>query len=351
MELVMQDAVMSSRPVGARQGEGFRVVRVQAETAEAVSLILEREEDDEGFSYAAGQYLSLQLPIDGQDCVRCYSLSNAPHEAELRVTIKRVREGRVSGYLTGRPLVGTRLVGSRALGDFTLRDCSRPFLGVAAGSGITPVISMLKHMLHSTEQPCRLLYVTPTPEQTIFRDELERLSQAYPQRLEVRHWYTRLQGSWGAEQASRALGELARGDRPDVYLCGPAAWMEQVQAQIAAQVEEFGGCYCESFTPAAVSPASTGDEALHEVVLQYGGETHRLMAAAGQSILASARAAGLDLPSGCEQGKCGCCMARRVTGELDAGAIDFLTLDEIARGYVLCCQAKPKSACELELEG
>lgn len=347
MELAMEDA----RPTVARQGEGFRVVRVQAETAEAVSLILEREADDQGFSYTAGQYLSLQLPIDGQDCVRCYSLSTAPHEAVLRVTVKRVREGRVSGYLTSQPLVGTRLVGSRALGDFTLRDSTRPFLGVAAGSGITPVIAMLKHMLHSTEQQCRLLYVTPSPEQTIFRDELERLARAYPQRLQVHHWYTRLQGSWEEKQAGRVLGELAREDRPDVYLCGPEGWMEQVQAQLAAQVQIFGCCYRESFTPAVVNPAPAGDEALHEVVLHYGGETHRLMAAAGQSVLASARAAGLELPSGCEQGKCGCCMARCVTGELDSGAIDFLTPGEIAQGYVLCCQAMPKSACELELEG
>ncbi|WP_171011912.1 flavin reductase family protein [Pseudomonas sp. 2FE] len=347
----MQDVALPSRRAVAPQGEGFRVVRVQPETAEAVSLILEREGNGEGFSYAAGQYLSLHLPIEGQDCVRCYSLSTAPHEAELRVTIKRVRDGRVSSYLTSQPLVGARLIGGRALGDFTLRDSARPFLGVAAGSGITPVISMLKHMLHSTEQPCRLLYVTPHPEQTIFRQELEQLSRAYPERLEVHHWYTRLQGAWEKGLAGRVLGELARGDCPDVYLCGPATWMEQVQERVVTQTERFGGCYCESFTPSAQIPAPAGGEALHEVVLQHGGETHRLLAAAGQSILASARAAGLDLPSGCEQGKCGCCMARCVTGELDAGATDFLTLDEIARGYLLCCQASPKSACELALEG
>lgn len=333
------------------QGEGFRVVRVQAETAEAVSLILQHEGDHEPFSYVAGQYLSLSLPIEGQTCVRCYSLSTAPHEAELRVTIKRVRGGRVSSYLTRQPLLGSRLKGSRALGDFHLRDCTRPFLGVAAGSGITPIMSMLKSMLHSTEQLCRLLYVTPTPEQTIFREELEQLSRVYPQRLQVHHWYTRVQGAWEATQADGLLGELAGGTRPDVYLCGPATWMEQVQERIALQAERFGGCYCESFAPATAVPVLAGDKVLHEVVVQQGGKTHRLQAAAGQSILASARAAGLELPSGCEQGKCGCCMARCVAGELDAGATDFLTRDEIARGYLLCCQAKPKSACELELEG
>lgn len=346
MGLAMQDCAISSQSRAARQREEFRVVRVQMETTEAISLILEREGKGEGFAYDAGQYLSLHLFIDGQNCTRCYSFSSAPHEAELRITVKRIHGGRVSGYLTSYPLIGERLLGSSALGDFTVRSTSRPFLGVAAGSGITPIISMLKHMLQHSEQSCRLLYVTPNPEQTIFRHELEKLSQAYPTRLLVCNWYTSQQGAWDPAQGRRVLGELARDDHPDVYLCGPSVWMEEVWELVATQAESFGGCYSESFSQRY---SSTTDGRLHEVVLHSGEVTHRLLASAGQSILASARAAGLDLPSGCEQGKCGCCMARRVRGEMEVGATDFLTLDEIASGHVLCCQAKPRSACELEL--
>jgi ferredoxin-NADP reductase len=336
----------------ARQGESFRVLRVQAETADAVSLILRPEESAGDFAYEAGQYLNLRLEIAGQTLVRCYSLSSAPHESDLRITVKQIRDGRASRYLNAQSLAGERLLGSRPQGAFTLRDRRRAFLGVAAGSGITPVISMLKHVLHSSWQPCRLLYVTPTPEQTIFHAELDLLRRIYPGRLIVHHWHTRLHGPFAGPMAQRLLLELAGDVQPDVYVCGPSAWMEQVQGWVQAQGECFGGCYNESFCAdsAASAPTGEGTGATHEVILQFGGASHRVAAAEGQSLLVAARAAGVDLPSGCEQGKCGCCMARCLSGQVDAGSTDFLTLGEIEQGYVLCCQAKARSACTLSLD-
>lgn len=334
-----------------RQTEYFRVLRVQAETADAVSLILSPEVASSDFVYHAGQYLNFWLDIAGQTLVRCYSFSSAPHEADLRITVKQVHSGRASPYLNAQPLVGKCLLGSRPQGAFTLRDSSRAFLGLAAGSGITPVISMLKHMLHSTLQPCRLFYVTPTPEQTIFHAELELLRQAYSKRLIVQYWHTRLQGPFAGETAQRLLLDLAGDMQPDVYVCGPAAWMDLVQRWVQTHVRRFGSCYHESFSDtAALTTTSVNVGASHEVVIQLAGTHHRLIVGGWQNILAAARDSGLDLPSGCEMGKCGGCMARCLSGELDVGSTDFLTPAEISQGYVLCCQAKPRSACVLNLD-
>lgn len=334
-----------------RQAVSFRVLRVQAETADTVSLILSPEAALNDFIYQAGQYLNLWLDIAGQTLVRCYSFSSAPHETDLRITVKRVPGGRASGYLNAQPLVDECLIGSRPQGTFTLRDSSRAFLGVAAGSGITPVISILKHMLHSTLQPCHLFYVTPTPEQIIFHTELELLRQAYPERLIVQYWHTRLQGPFAGETAQRLLLDLAGNMHPDVYVCGPAAWMDLVRRWVQTHGNWFGNCYHEYFRETATSTNATDTEAArHEVVIRFSDTSHRLMVGGWQSILAAARADGIELPSGCELGKCGGCMARCLSGELDVGSTDFLTPAEIRQGYVLCCQAKPRSACVLSLD-
>lgn len=334
---------------GPRTRTNLRVIRVERETAEAVSLYLEPEDTQAAFGFSPGQYLSLQLDIDGQSHVRCYSLSDSPRPGVLRVTVKQVGSGRVSAYLNQQAKPGMRLIASPPQGDFGLRNSERAFVAVAAGSGITPLLSMLKHMLQHSSQPCRLLYLSPTPAQTIFLEELRQLGSDYPGRLRVQHWYSRQQGSWQMEQAGKLLETLAEGLNPDVYLCGPPAWMEQVRQYVTSSPGHFQACYSESFVGQAVE-VSTNTQEVHEVLLHLDGQPHRLLADSGQSILSSARAAGLELPSGCEMGKCGACMAQRVAGELETGTTDCLSTDEIAKGYLLCCQAKPLSACELAIQ-
>ncbi len=340
-----------NQPSSSRQTENFRVLRVQTETADTVSVILGPETASNDFIYHAGQYLNLWLDITGQTLVRCYSFSSAPHETDLRITVKRVPGGQGSSYLNSQPLIGEHLLGSRPQGTFTLRDSSRAFLGLAAGSGITPVISILKHMLHSTLQPCLLFYVTPHPEQTIFHNELELLRQVYPKRLIVQYWHTRLHGPFAGERAQRLLLDMTGNMQPDVYVCGPTAWMNLAQRWVQTHIKRFGNCYHESFSEAVSSTTASVDVgARHEVIIHLSSTSHRLMVGGWQSILAAARASGLELPSGCELGKCGGCMARCLSGEVDVGSTDFLTPAEIRQGYVLCCQAKPRSACVLSLD-
>jgi len=325
----------------------YRVCDIERETEDAVSVFLEPTSScRRSHQFLSGQYLNLRFDIDQQTCVRCYSLSSAPHEGTLRITIKRIENGLVSNFITSGLQVGTLVTGNGAHGDFTIQDPDRAFLGVAAGSGITPVISMLKHMLRHSTSTCRLLYVTPNRESAIFYDELADLVRDYSGRLEVHHWHTREKGRLCDHQLERYLKELAGEYEPDVYLCGPEAWMERVGAVVRRSPGCFGGCYQEFFVSNCSQWSSPSeDDRYHEVVLENAGKTHRLSVAENHTILAGAKAAGVDIPSGCEQGKCGSCMANCTSGEVDAGNTGFLTEDEVRQGYILCCQARPLSRC------
>lgn len=332
--------------------EVYRVCDIQQETADAVSVYLEpMSSSGHCYQFRSGQYLNLRFDIGQQTCVRCYSLSSAPHEGVLRVTVKRIRDGLVSGYIASGLEVGSQVAGNGAQGDFVVRNPDRAFLGVAAGSGITPVISMLKDMLQHSSARCRLLYVTPDRDSAIFHDELADLQSSYPGRLQVQHWHTRENGRLRERQLEQCLMQLAGEHEPDVYLCGPEAWMSQVSAAVKQSPERFGAVYQELFGFSGYSSSpSPGETARHEVVLENAGTSHRLMVAENQTILAGARAAGIAIASGCEQGKCGSCMAWCAAGEVDPGDTGFLTEGEIRSGYILCCQARPLTPCVVRTE-
>jgi len=332
--------------------EVYKVVAIQRETADAVSVWLEPTTYvQEHCQFKAGQYLNLQFPIGHQAPVRCYSLSTPPQEGNLRITVKHIPNGLVSGYVTSELQVGTLIAGSRAHGSFFIQDPEQAFLGVAAGSGITPVISMLRHMLQRTSVECRLFYVTPNRESTIFYDELEALAGLYADRLIVHHWHTRDNGHITEDQLEKSLMALAGCHKPDVYLCGPNAWMKQTRIAVQKNPECFGNCYQELFiSDEDDSPGSSTNECYHDVILRIGGAEHRLWVAETQTILAAAKAAGLALPAGCEQGKCGSCCANCTSGQVAPGNIDFLTETEIQQGYVLCCQARPRGPCVIEVD-
>lgn len=347
----------SARKPESDQSQGpaeiYRVCDIRRETAEAVSVFLEPTSPSSyRHRFQAGQYLNLSFDIGQQTCVRCYSLSNAPHENTLRITVKRIQKGLVSSFITSGLQVGTSVTGIGVHGAFTIQNPCRDFLGVAAGSGITPVISMLKHMLRRSAAVCRLLYVTPDRDSAIFYDELANLVREYSGRLVVHHWHTRKEGRLRDLQLERCLTELAGEHEPDVYLCGPEAWMNQVRAAVRQNPERFGECYQELFVSgSSLSSPQSGGSNYHEVVLENAGKSYRLSVAESQTILAGAKAAGVDIPFGCEQGKCGCCMANCKSGEVDPGDTGFLTEAELEHGYILCCQAKPRSPCVVLTEG
>jgi 3-ketosteroid 9alpha-monooxygenase subunit B len=327
----------------------LRVLRVIDETPDARSLVLEVPEGlSATFDYCAGQFLTFRVRVAGERLVRCYSLASSPDtDCEHKVTVKRVAGGRVSNWLNDSVGVGDSLEVLKPAGVFCLRERETPLLLFAGGSGITPVISIVKSALARTRRSLRLVYANRDATSVIFRDELERLAAAHADRFELVHRFDDVQGFVDAGLVrEQAAGRLDA----DVYVCGPGPFMDVVEEALGALGVAPERIFIERFvspqsaTPSAsAAPSLARAAALATVVLD--GRTSEVPCAEGETVLVASRRAGLEPPFACEEGYCGCCMARvtegRVEMNLNDGGVDA---GQIAAGWVLTCQGVPVTA-------
>jgi 3-ketosteroid 9alpha-monooxygenase subunit B len=324
----------------------LRVARKIPETHDSVSLVLEVPESlAEEFEYRAGQFLSFKVPFEGRVLTRSYSLSSSPDvEPEHKVTVKRVDGGRISNWMNDRVEVGTRLMVVPPAGHFVLQpDSTREIVLFSAGSGITPCISIVKSALATTGRRLRLVYANRDARSIIFRQELEGLAAAHPERLEVVH---SLDDERGFVTAADVAGWVR--DRPDAdfYLCGPDLFMTTVEDALRELGVVRERIHIERFlsppdheageVPEVVT-AETG-AAPASITIVLDGQQHEIPYQAGERVLAAARRAGLDPPFSCEEGYCSCCMAKLVEGQVAMATNDCLTPDLLAEGWVLTCQ-------------
>jgi 3-ketosteroid 9alpha-monooxygenase subunit B len=323
----------------------LRVAQIIEETADAKSLVLDvpaslREE----FAYRSGQFLTIRLECDGETLQRCYSLASALSvDRQHKVTVKRVRGGRVSNWLNDRVRVGDELAVMRPEGRFTLDATDTPLLLMAGGSGITPVISILKTTLATTARQVTLLYANRDEASVIFRGEIEALRQTHPDRLRVIH---RLDAVHGQIDEKSVQGIAAETRDASCYVCGPGPFMALVEraamvAGVAAdriRIERFTSDRTEASAPASVVH---GAEAPEVVDVELRGEHHRIPYVRGKTLLDVARDGGLDAPYSCEEGFCGSCAAHLTEGRVVMDADDALTPDEKRRGMILACQSRP----------
>lgn len=326
----------------------LRIARIVQETPDARSLVLEIPEPlRETFAYRAGQFLTFRVPWPGGTLVRCYSLSSSPvTDAEHKVTVKRVEGGRVSNWMNDVPAVGDELEVMRPAGLFCLRERSTPLVLFAGGSGITPVISILKTALASSPRDVRLLYANRNRESIIFRDELAELEGRYRGRLCVAHRLDDVHGFADRETVLRHVGEA--GDA-DFYICGPGPFMDLVERTL----EELGVArdqiFIERFElsgePAPAESAPAEAEAPEAVEIILDGQRHTVPYRPGETLLQAARRAGLDPPFSCEEGYCSCCMARLEEGEVHLRHNECLDARQREEGWILTCQGVPTSRC------
>lgn len=326
--------------------DGFaplRIKRVVRETADAVSLVLDvPDHRSADFAYQAGQFLTLRVHLDGQELRRCYSMSSAPAEEELRITVKRDPGGLVSNWLNDTAAEGAEILAAPPEGRFVLRDdgeVTDELVAFAGGSGITPIMSLVRTALESTSRRVRLLYANRGRESVIFACELAKLAEAHGDRLTVDYHYDDDSGVVSAPVIESFVRDVGGAD---YYLCGPGPFMDTVEVTLLRSGVSGRRVHLERFQVAPVVADDVPSQT-SEVVFALDRKTTSAVYRAGDTLLQTARLAGLKAPSSCETGSCGTCMARVVEGNARMLNNDALDEDEVAEGWVLTCQSLPTS--------
>ncbi|WP_411887990.1 ferredoxin reductase [Hydrocarboniphaga effusa] len=286
-----------------------RIVGVQRPTEDAVVLRLRPNRHWTGFR--AGQYVRVGVEVDGVRLMRCYSLSEAPGSADGCLEIAVRRQGRVSNWLFERAQIGQVLMLSQADGDFVLPEIESPLLLIAGGSGITPVLSLLRSLLsrHRSE-PVALLYYVRNREQGLFVQELQRIAELRPQwTIRIVETRTGTASRHFEDAQLRALGdEFAQAT---TYVCGPAALIDAVELAMREQGRAERLRY-ERFV-AAIKPAAAPGSANGDLIFS---RSERYVANDGRSLLDQAEAAGLRPDAGCRMGICHSCLCRKTSGRV-----------------------------------
>ncbi|MCA8092141.1 ferredoxin--NADP reductase [Burkholderia anthina] len=325
------------------------VADVIAESDDACSFVFDVPAAlRDAFAYRPGQFLTLNVPCADAAVARCYSLSSAPGiDAAPKITVKRVRDGRASNWLCDRIRAGDTLDVLPPAGVFTPRTLDGDLLLFAGGSGITPVLSILKSALVHGRGMLTLIYANRDERSVIFRDELQQFAHRHPGRLRVIHWLDSVQGV----PQQRHLEELARPfSQQETFICGPALFMENALAAMLGlglprsrvHVERFASLPdAPAQADAAASAAEAGDGAAIETVLD--GDAFTFDSAPGETLLDAMLRAGVPAPNSCRMGQCGACMCRIERGEVALDSNHVLDGDEIAAGWTLACCARPAS--------
>jgi ferredoxin-NADP reductase len=328
--------------------DGFvplQVKQVVRETRDAISLVLDVPESSaRHFGYQAGQFLTLLVCVNGLEHRRCYSMSSSPVVGEdLRITVKRDRDGVVSNWINDTAAAGDEVYALPPQGRFVLKDNDRDFVAFAGGSGITPVFSLLRSALMSSTRNARLFYANRSRDSVIFDEALASLSDRHTGRFVVSH---HLDEERGIVTPAHVEAFVAGTGEAEFYICGPGPFMDTVEAALLAAGVPADRVHLEHFEVAAAPPASpgdAGDAVTEEVTIELRGQKVTVAYSQGETLLQTARMAGLRAPSSCEIGSCGTCMARLTQGSARMLNNDALEQDEVDEGWVLTCQGLPTS--------
>jgi ferredoxin-NADP reductase len=332
-------------PAQTEDFAALRVKRVVRETSDAVSLVLDVPEHCSArFRYEAGQFLTLRVTVDGRDLCRCYSMSSAPVEDELRITVKRDPGGVVSNWLNDAASEGVEIHATPPEGRFCLRDNADEIVAFAGGSGITPIMSLVRTALAGSLRRVRLFYANRSRDSVIFAEALTRLADKHADRLVVAH---HLDDDSGVVTPEAVESFIAGAGAADYYICGPGPFMDTVEATVLKSGVPSQRVHLERFSvepvPLDGGTAEGQAEVTETVVIELDGKKTTADHRAGNTLLQTARMSGLRAPSSCETGSCGTCMARIVTGTARMLNNDALDDDEVAEGWVLTCQSMPTS--------
>ncbi|MBV8391679.1 MAG: ferredoxin--NADP reductase [Alphaproteobacteria bacterium] len=320
----------------------LRIARIVQETPDARSFVLDVPADLAAtFNYRAGQFLTFRVPHGEGAFNRCYSLSSAPEsDGQLKVTVKRVAGGKGSNWFNDALQEGHTIEVMPPAGRFVLSESDVPLLLFGGGSGITPMMSLIKSALKSGTRRMRLFYANRDKPSIIFDAELLELIASHPSRLEVIHHLDAEQGLTTEAEVQAALKGF---EGAEAYLCGPGPFMDLVEKTLLGaglprervRLERFEA----SGNDAVPIEQAEGDVIPSEIVLHFENKVHKIPYAKGQTVLEAARAAGLNPLSSCEEGFCASCAAKRIKGKIVLAKNDIYTNDDLDSGWILTCQA------------
>ena len=322
----------------------LRIRRVVRETLDASSFVLEVPPAlTETFRYRPGQFCTFRVRIDGQDAVRSYSMSSAPDiDEDLAVTVKRVDGGLVSNWMLDHLKAGDVVELTKPAGVFCPQPRPGPALGFCGGSGITPFMSIAKHLLASTDRSVRLLYANRDPASVIFHETMVDLGTTHPEQLDVRYHFDAANGFLTTSDVAEFLG----GHRDaDCYVCGPGSFMDLVESTLHELGVPSDRIFIERFLVEQQEhdAVTSGPPATAEVTVTLGGKTVMVAYQSGDTLLETARRGGLRPPFSCTAGNCATCMAFLREGTVTMRANTALTPEEVEEGWILTCQSLPTS--------
>ncbi len=339
----------------------LKVREVVKETSDTVTLYFEQPEPF--LEYKPGQFLTVILDFDGKEQRRSYSLCTSPYvDPYPGISVKRVKGGLFSNYLNEKIFPGKTINMLAPLGHFTTDFHSknqRHFFLVAGGSGITPIMGILKSVLvNEPKSKVTLLYCSRNEEQIIYKKELEKLSAANPDRLKIIHnlsqpaeSWTGLKGRLNQEtlQPFVAEAQLETDFEKEYFICGPDGILDATLEVLKKFEVSKDKIHRESFYSAAADKAH--EEAVlghlggltREVTVELEGEEHLITVSPDKTILESGLAQDLNMPYSCQSGLCTACRGKLISGEVKMDEDAGLSDNEIAAGYVLCCVSRPVS--------
>lgn len=345
----------------------LKVKEVRPETSECVSVSFEIPESlAEAFHFLPGQYLTLRKDIGGTEVRRSYSICSAQGD-ELRVAVKKVDQGKFSGYINGELRPGDELEVMPPLGKFTPRRSDKKgkkYLAFVAGSGITPVIGIMKSVLQQEpHSEFTLVYGNKNRGSIIFKEGIEALKNKYMERLLVYHVFTRetmdtplFNGRINTEKAKGFCEKLIDADHMDeIFICGPEDMILGLRDYFIEERKlDAHKVHFELFSspdqPKAVHQAwedkkqQIDGSIMSQVTVRLDGAAFEMdLAYGGENILDAALKQGADLPYACKGGVCSTCKAKLISGEVDMEVNYALEPDELAANFILTCQSHPRT--------
>jgi ring-1,2-phenylacetyl-CoA epoxidase subunit PaaE len=335
----------------------LNIKEVRHETQDAVSVLFGiPSELKPNYKFIAGQYVNLKLTLDGTEIRRAYSICSSPESDELRIAIKAVKNGVFSQFANKSLKAGDTLEVGTPEGNFTFEpdfDRQKNYAAFAAGSGITPVLSIIKSVLHSEPNSVFVLvYGNKSKNDTLFYNDLHQLHLDYVGRFFVHNIYSqaKTEGDLFGRIEKSTVNFILNNKHKEIefdkfYLCGPEEMINEVSNTLKEHNIADKNIKFELFTSSTSEKIISGDGNGHtKVTMMIDGDEATFEMSQKQTLLEAALKQGLDAPYSCQGGICSSCLCRITKGSAEMKKNSILTDSEIAEGLVLSCQAVPTSS-------